>query len=146
MPALPSFKDVWGLLREAGARWVEHKASRLGAALAYYTVFMLAPLLVIVIAIAGFFFGADAAKGRLSGQIESVGGNEGGNAVQTMVASAGKPASGTLAAVLGIVMLVVGAAGLFGQLQDALHTFGRFSPSRGVAFSGFSGIAFCPFR
>ena len=70
MAALPGVKDLWGLMRDAGSQWMEHKAWRLGAALAYYTAFSLAPLLVIVIAIAGFFFGPEAAAGRLTSEVE----------------------------------------------------------------------------
>ncbi len=119
MASFPKLGDVWGIVKMAASQWVDDKAPRLGAALAYYTAFSLAPLLVIIIAIAGFFLGADAAAGRLSGQIKSVVGEHGGEAVQTMVEAANKPASGTVATVAGVIMLIVGALGLFGQLQDA---------------------------
>ena len=128
MNALPSLKDMWGLFKRAGSQWLEHKASRLGAALAYYTAFSLAPLLVIVIAIVGFVFGRDAATGQMSGQIESMVGEDGAKAVETIVASANKPASGIFATVVGLVMLLVGALGLFSQLQDALNTVWEVQP------------------
>ncbi len=120
--SVPRLTDVWSLFKDAGSQWIENKAPRLRAALAYYTVFSLAPLLVIVIAIVGFFFGQDAATGQIAGQIESTVGEDTAKIVETMVASANKPASGILATVIGFVMLVMGALGLFSELQDALNT------------------------
>jgi membrane protein len=137
MNALPNLKDMWGLFKRAGSQWLEHKASRLGAALAYYTAFSLAPLLVIVIAIAGFVFGRDAAAGQMSGQIENMVGEDGAKAVETIVASANKPASGIFATVVGLVMLLVGALGLFSQLQDALNTVWEVQPKPGLGLLRF---------
>src|ERR1700680_1209127 len=111
-------KVFWEILKDAGSQWLEDKAPRLGAALAYYTIFSIAPLLVIVIAVAGFVFGPEAAQGQLLGEIESLVGEQGGKAIQAMVASAGQSGGGVLGSALGIAMLLVGAAGLFGQLQD----------------------------
>src|SRR5262249_12468911 len=122
---------LWSLLKDAGSEWVEDKAPRLGAALAYYTIFSLAPLLVIIIAIAGWVFGQQAVQGQLSEQIRGLVGAEGAQAVETMVAHANKPATGTIASVLGVIMLLVGAGGLFGQLQDALNTVWEVQPKPG---------------
>ena len=124
-------KNFWGLFKDAGSHWMEHKAPRLGAALAYYTAFSLAPLLIIVIAIAGFIFGREAATGQISGQIENVVGEDGGKAVEIMVASASHRASGVFATLVGVVMLFVGALGLFAQLQDALNTVWEVQPKPG---------------
>jgi membrane protein len=135
--AMPFPSAIWPLFKAAGAQWLEDKAPRLGAALAYYTVFSLAPLLVIVIAIAGFVFGAQAAEGQLTAQIRNLVGEEGAQAIQAMVASANKPATGTLAAIAGVVMLLIGAAGLFGQLQDALDTIWEVEPKPGQGVWGF---------
>src|SRR4051812_16442411 len=93
---------------EAGSEWIEDKAPRLGAALAYYTIFSIAPLLVIAIAIAGFVFGQEAAQGQISAQIEHLVGAQGGQAIQAMLKSANQGHAGTIASVLGIIMLVVG--------------------------------------
>jgi membrane protein len=131
MNAVPNMKEMWGLFKSAGFRWMEHKAPRLGAALAYYTAFSLAPLLVIAIAIVGLVFGRDAATGQISAQIESVVGADGAKAVETMVASANKPASGIFATMVGVIMLLLGALGLFGQLQDALNTVWEVQPKPG---------------
>src|SRR5205823_2620232 len=121
-------KELWALLKDAGSEWLADKAPRLGAALAYYAVFSLAPLLVIVTAIAGLVFGQQAVQGQLSTQIQGLVGTDGAKALETMVASANKPASGTLASVLGVIMLLVGAGGLFGELQDALNTVWEVQP------------------
>jgi membrane protein len=137
MSASPITNDVWGLFKDAGSQWMEHKAPRLGAALAYYTAFALAPLLVIVIAIVGLVFGRDAAMGQISGQIENVVGDDGAKAVESMVAGANHPASGIFATMVGIVMLLVGALGLFAQLQDALNTVWEVQPKPGRALLGF---------
>jgi membrane protein len=129
-------RAFWALLKDAGSEWVEDKAPRLGAALAYYTAFSLAPLLVIVIAIAGLVFGQQAVQGHLSAQIQGLVGAEGAQAVETMVANANKPATGTLASILGIVMLLVGAGGLFGELQDSLNTVWEVQPKPGRGLLG----------
>src|SRR5258708_31769433 len=79
------------LLKDAGVAWSEDNAPRMGAALAYYAIFSLAPILVISIAIASFFFGKDAVTGQFAGQIEQLVGPEGAQAIQTMLANADKP-------------------------------------------------------
>jgi membrane protein len=127
----------WHLVKDAASEWLEDKASRLGAALAYYTVFSIAPLLVISIAIAGFVFRREAVQGHIAGQMQDVVGEQGAAALQTMVQSASKPGSGILASALGIVMLIFGAMGLFGQLQDALNTIWEVQPKSGRGILGF---------
>jgi membrane protein len=94
----------------------------MGAALAYYTIFSLAPLLVIAIAIAGFVFGADAVQGRITDQIQGLVGPDSARAVQTMIQSAHKPAHGIFATIFGVAVLLLGASGVFAELQDALNT------------------------
>jgi len=94
----------------------------MGAALAYYTIFSLAPLLVITIAIAGFVFGAEAVQGRIMGEIQGLVGSESARAVQTMIQSAHKPAHGIIATIVGVAVLLVGASGVFSGMQDALNT------------------------
>lgn len=124
-------KSLWSLLKDTASEWVEDKAPRLGAALAYYTIFAIAPLLVIVIAVAGFVFGRQAAQGQIQEQIQGVVGEQGAKAIEAMVAGANKPAEGILATVLGVAMLLFGAMGLFGQLQDALNTVWEVEPKPG---------------
>jgi len=124
------------MLKEAGNSFIEDMAPRLGAALAYYTVVSLAPLLVIVLAIAGFVFGDQAAQGRVQGEISSLVGEEGGKAVEQMVVNADRPKAGTVATVFGVAMLLFGASGLFGQLQDALNTIWGVQPKPGRGIMG----------
>jgi membrane protein len=135
----------WSVLKKAATQWVANKAPRLGAALAYYTIFSIAPLLVIAIGIAGIVFDKEAAQGQISAQIEKLVGHQGGEAIQTMVQSASKPGKGALGTVLGIVMLLFGAAGLFGQLQDALNTVWGVQPKPGRGFWGFIRDRFLSF-
>ncbi|NJM08435.1 YihY/virulence factor BrkB family protein [Candidatus Gracilibacteria bacterium] len=115
-------KDAFPLLKQTFAEWNADKAPRLGAALAYYTVFSLAPLLVLAVAIAGFFFGQDAAQQEVLSQARGLLGEEGAGAVEQMIENANQPSSGVLATIIGIVTLLFGASGAFGELQGALNT------------------------
>src|SRR5437868_6290496 len=110
-------KAIWTVTKDAGTQWWNDKAPRLGAALAYYTVFSLAPLLVISITVAGMIFGREAAQGQISEQMAGLVGSQGGKAIEAMVESASKPGNGAIGSILGIVMLIFGATALFGQLQ-----------------------------
>lgn len=114
-------KIVLQLLKATYFEWSWDRAPRMGAALAYYTIFSLAPLLVIAIAIAGLAFGADAVQGRVMGEIQGLVGTESARAVQTMIQSAHKPAHGVIATIIGIIILLVGASGVFSEMQDALN-------------------------
>src|SRR4051794_41921403 len=98
----------WGLLRASASEWLEDKAPRLGAALAYYTVFSLAPLLLIAIAVAGLVFGKKAAQGQILTQLRNLLGRQGAEAVAAMIASASRPGSGYTATGVGIVLLLLG--------------------------------------
>jgi membrane protein len=100
----------------------------MGAALAYYTIFSLAPLLVIAIAIAGLAFGVQAAQGEIAGQIQGLIGQEGAKAVQTMIQSAHKPTHSAIAGVIGVFALLLGASGVFSEMRDALNSIWHVSP------------------
>lgn len=102
--------------------WLDDKALRLGAALSYYTVFSLAPILVIVIAIAGLAFGNDVARTRITGELQGLLGQESSQAIGEMLQSANKPKEGTIATILGFLALLFGATGVVTQLKDALNT------------------------
>jgi len=115
-------KVIYELLKSTYTEWSRDKAPRMGAALAYYTIFSLAPLLVIAIAIAGFVFGTKAVEGRITDQIQGLVGAESARAVQTMIQSAHKPAHGVVATIFGVVILLLGASGVFTEMQDALNT------------------------
>ena len=106
----------------------------MGAALAFYTLFAIAPLFVIVLALAGFWFGEEAARRELFSQVSGLVGTEGGEAIQALVSAARKPTTGAWATVIAVVTLFVGATGVFVQLQDALNSIWgvRRKPGRGL--------------
>ena len=120
-----SLQAWWIMLRQMSRSWLDDYALSMGAALAYYTLFSLAPLLLIVIAVAGLVFGEDAARGEISAQLLSLMGEGGAQAVQGLLASVHKPAEGVAATVLGAVLLFVGATTVFSELQDALDRIWR---------------------
>src|SRR5271169_241192 len=119
------YRDVSELIKTAAVNWVNDYAQSMGAALAFYTIFSIAPLLLIVISIAGYFFGDDAARGEIFGQLHELLGASGALAVQGLLESAGKPAENLLAAVLGVLFLYIGATSVFAELQDALNRIWR---------------------
>ena len=129
-----NLKAIWKLLSATYTKWTEDHAQGLGAALAFYTMFALAPLLLIVIAIAGLVFGQEAAEGQIIGQIQGLVGEDSAKAIQSMIEEARKPASGIIATILAIVMLLLGATGVFAQLQEALNTIWRVEeqPGEGI--------------
>lgn len=125
-------KAIVGLLKETAKEWSEDKSSRLAAALAYYTIFSLAPLLIIVIAIAGFIFGKDAAQGEIVGQLQGLLGRDAAQGIQTVLANAGKKSSGgIITTILNFGILIFGASGVFAQLQDAMNTVWEVAPKPG---------------
>ena len=135
MLILPPGASIWTLLREAFADWLEDRAPRLGAALAYYTALSLAPLLLIVIGIASVAFGQEAAQGRIVGELQSLVGDDGARAIQDMLSHARRPSSGVIATTIGAATLLLGAAGVFGQLRDALNTIWEVTPRPGRGWS-----------
>jgi membrane protein len=113
-------KRIWQLVKTSVSAWIDDYAPSMGAALAYYTLFSIAPLLVIVIAIAGLVFGAEAAQGAIVGQLDGLIGREGAVAVQGLLKSANEPAQGVVATIVGAVTLLIGATTVFGELQSAV--------------------------
>lgn len=139
-------KKLLGILKQTGIEWVEDKAPMLGAALAYYTIFSLAPLLIIAIAIAGFVFGEEAARGQIFEQLRSLLGDQGGQAVQEMVRNAGKSrGTGIVASITGFAALLLGASGVFGQLQASLNIIWNVKPKPGRGLMGFLQTRFLSF-
>ncbi|MDQ3813124.1 MAG: YihY/virulence factor BrkB family protein [Armatimonadota bacterium] len=128
------FKAFLELLKQTYTDWSEDKASRLAAALSFYTVFSLAPLLVVVVAIAGVFFGEEAARGEISKQMSQTVGPVAAKAIEDLLEHASRPASSIPAMVIGFATVLIGAAGLFGQLQDALNTVWEVQPKPGQGF------------
>ncbi len=108
MSKRPSFNEWWALIKRAFSAWVEDYAPSMGAALSYYTVFSLAPVLLIVISIAGLIFGAEAARGEIFGQLRGLMGVDAAKAIQDILTSVNEPAEGITATVIGIVLLVIG--------------------------------------
>jgi membrane protein len=115
-------RTVWGLLERAAVKWSADDCLTLGAALAYYTVFSLAPVLVIVIAVAGAVFGPEAAQGEIVDQIRGLVGQEGATAIQSLIQSASRQGVGPRATIIGLAVLLFGSTSAFSQLQSALNT------------------------
>ena len=118
-------KGIPGLLKDAAVNWFHDYAQSMGAALAFYTMFSIAPLLLIVISVAGFFFGEDAARGEVFEQLQELLGSAGALAVQELLDSAGKPDGSMMATAFGLVVFFVGATSVFAELQDALDRIWR---------------------
>ncbi len=130
-----SLAAVSCLFQETFMAWFNGNPFRLGAALAYYTVFSIAPLFLIALTIASFWFGEEAAQRELFGQVSQLMGKEGGEAIQSIVSAAGKkPNTGVWAGVVAGVMLFIGASGVFVELQSALNTIWNVkrNPQTGV--------------
>ena len=113
--------DLFDIFKRTYQDWKEDHASRLAASLAYYTIFSLAPLLVIAIAVAGFIWEAEAVEAQVMAQIQGLVGVEGANFVADLIESASNPAEGSIATIIGIVTLLFGALGVFNELQNALN-------------------------
>jgi membrane protein len=136
-PLSMNSKEIFAILKETASDWMEDQAPTLGAALAYYTVFSLAPLLIIAIAIAGLVFGQEAAQGQIFEQLRGLLGEASAKAMQDMVQNANeKPATGLVATLIGVVMLLFGASGVFGQLQTSLNAIWGVEPKPGRGILG----------
>jgi len=129
-------KKIFELVRDTFKDWSEDKCARLGAALAYYTMFSLGPLLVIVIAIASLIFGEEAARGQVVNTIGGLVGSDRAALIQEVMNNANKGGGSIIATVIGIITLLFGAAGVFGQLKDALNTIWEVQPKPGAGIMG----------
>lgn len=125
---------LWTVLKRALAGWWNDNVPHLGAALSYYTLFALAPILVVAISIAGLIFGAEAVRGEVVGQIDNLVGHEGAVAVQAMLEAAAKPSSSIPATIIGIITFFLGATGAFLELQTALNAIWRVKPKASASF------------
>jgi membrane protein len=124
---------AFGLLKSALSACLNDNVQRMSAALAYYTIFSLAPLLVIAIAIAGLVFGEDAARGEIVGEIRELVGQDGARAIQAMIQSAYHPGHSVVATIIGIVTLLLGATGAFSEVYDALNLIWRVNQESSTA-------------
>ena len=120
-----AIRRIYPLARKAVEAWFDDYAASMGAAIAYYTVFSIAPLLIIVIAVAGAVFGRDAVEGQIVGQIAGLIGVETAMGVQGLIRDASRPVSGTLATVISVVLLLIGSTSVFAELQAALDRIWR---------------------
>ncbi|MEO8451540.1 MAG: YihY/virulence factor BrkB family protein [Gemmatimonadota bacterium] len=133
VPVVVILRLLWTAIKG----WSRDDVPRLGASLAYYALFSIAPILVIAIAIAGSFFGADVVRGHLVGQIDQLIGVEGGRAVQALLEGAAKSGSGPLAVVIGSVTFLIASIGAFLELQHALNTIFRVKSEPGSHVKAF---------
>ncbi len=124
-----ALRNLWILTKAAASAWVDDYAQSMGAALAYYTMFSIAPLLWMVISIAGLIFGVDAARGEIVGQLQSLMGKQGAESIQGLLKSASEPADSVTATLIGGVLLLIGATSVFAELQDSLDRIWR-APKR----------------
>lgn len=115
----------WQMIKAAVTAWVDDYAPSMGAALSYYTLFSLAPLLIIVIAVAGMVFGQEAAQGQIVAQLRGIMGEQGAVAVEGMLSAAREPTKGVVATIVGIAILLLGATAIFAELQSALDRIWR---------------------
>ncbi len=128
VPADPpslNLASTWALCKAAVNAWIDDYAPSMGAALSYYPVFSLAPFLLIVISVAGLVFGAEAVRGEVFAQLHGLMGAQAAEGIQEMLASLSTPAKGITGTVIGVVVLVIGATTVFGELQDALDRIWR---------------------
>jgi membrane protein len=141
-----TLKTVLRLLKETFEEWQKDKVPLLAAALAYYTVFSIAPLLLIAISIAGIVFGEEAVRGEIIGQIQGLIGTQGASAIQAMLQNTQKSGSDDIiATIFGIVTLLIGASGVFGQLQEALNIIWEVKPKPGRNIVNFLQSRFLSF-
>jgi membrane protein len=115
-------KALRGVFRQASSDWIDDNAPRLGAAVAFYTLLSLAPLIVIAVAVAALVYGKEAAQGRLAWEIQGIAGRDVARTVQEVIRGAYEPRTGAIATSLGLVTLVFGASSIFVELHDAMNT------------------------
>jgi membrane protein len=139
-------KNLLRILRETLVSWSRDSAPRMAAALAYYTTFSVGPLLLISIAVAGVIFDPDAARKEILVQVSGLVGRQGAEAVATVIENAGRDKSGSLiAAILGSVVLLFGASGVFGELQTSLNQIWKVQKKKGRGILGFLKDRFLSF-
>jgi membrane protein len=119
-PGLTWPRRLYAVLLASVKSWIAHRGASKGAALAFYTLFSMTPILVLAIAIAGYFFGAEAAQGEIIAELQRLVGRNGAQAIQALLASARNPASGLVATIVSSVLLLVGATSVFAELKDSL--------------------------
>ena len=129
-------KQLWPVFKAAAADWSRDRAPRLGAALAYYTIFSMVPLLIVIIGVIGLVFGQEAAQSAIMGQISNLIGPQSAAAIKDMLHRADQPSSGIVSTIIATFTLLLGASGFFGQLKDALNTVWGIEPREGRGIWG----------
>ena len=129
-------KTGWDVVTETFSKWIDDKCPRLAAALAYYTIFAMAPTLVVVIGVASMVFGQDAAQGKIVTEVQDLVGREGAEAVQTILKNSAQDDAGLIATTLGFLAVIVGATTVFVELQDSLNTIWGVTPKPGRGILG----------
>ena len=125
-------RNAWTMLKETALDFSDDNCLSRGASIAYFTIFSIAPILIICIAIAGFVFGQEAAQGAIVGQLQGLMGKEAAETIQSALKSAGDHKSGVIATAIGIVTLLLAATGVFGEMQGALNNIWRARPPTGL--------------
>ena len=123
---------MWALLKATGEGFIDDDAWSRGASIAYYTLFSLAPVLLVVIAVAGAVFGLEAAQGAIVTQLSSLMGRKTAEALQAMIESASRPREGLWASLIGVAVIIVAATGVFGEVQSALNAIWKAKPRTSV--------------
>ena len=135
------FVNTWLFTKEMAEEWIDDNCSQMAAALSYYTIFSLAPMIIIVISLAGYFFGREAVTGELFNQIRGLIGADGAKAIQTMVENAYRDRSGLIPTLLGIGTLVFSATVTFAALQESLNTIWKVKPNPNNGIKGIMRLA-----
>jgi membrane protein len=139
-------KGIVTLFKNTASEWIQDKCPQLGAALAYFTVFSLAPLVLVLLAVFGLIFGgSDQARQKITEQLQYLVDPSGIKVIQDIATNASKPQAGILATAIGVVVALFGASGVFGQLQDALNTIWGVKPKPGGGIMGFIRTRFLSF-
>ena len=129
-------REIAYLLKVSSRNWLNHDADRIGAALSYYTLLSLAPLVLLSIAVGGMFFGSATTVHHLTQQVRDVAGNEAARLVESLAKEAAKPAPGSLASVVSMIMILVGASGVFAELRAALNKMWDIQTQAGAGWRG----------
>jgi membrane protein len=135
---MKTLKDnaIWQVLKETGSAWDEDNVTRLAASLAYYTLLSIAPLIVLAVAVTGLAFGEEAARQHIAGELAGVVGAGAADAIQSIAKNAHAPGTGAFSIAVGILVLLFGASGVFGELQAALNTVWDVAPKPGRGIWG----------
>jgi len=123
-------RNTFHLMKRAASKWSDDNAPTFAASLSYYTIFSIAPVLVIAVSVAGMVFGEEAARGQMQAQLQDLVGQSGADIIGQMMISARKPSAGIFATALGVIALAFGATGVFVQLQDALNHIWDVKPNK----------------